>query len=168
VSPLLKRFAWAGLAWLLLLVPAWADGVYKCRKPDGTVGFSDRPCPGADVEQIARGAPKEPEDLRYMTSRCLRLREELRYANREGEADDSARQQLQSRYQRECQTQQRELRERAEQQEAKARRDREFAQCVELRENIRSRRQREAAMTAGERGDLERLVAAFEQRCRSL
>ena len=49
---------------------------------------------------------------------------------------------------------------------ANPRQEREFAQCEELRNNIRSRRLREAEMNAGERADLERLAAAFEQRCR--
>jgi membrane fusion protein (multidrug efflux system) len=52
--------------------------------------------------------------------------------------------------------------------QAKARQEREFAQCVELRNNLRVRRARQAEMTAGERADLERLAAAFEQRCRGL
>lgn len=162
------RTACAGVMGLLLLVPAWADGVYKCRKSDGTVAFSDRPCPGAESEQITRGVPKEADDGRFLSSRCLRMREQLRRASSDGEADERSIQQLDDRYQRECKTQQHEWRERSEQAEAKAQRERDFAQCVELRDNIRKRRERVASMTAGERGDLQRLEAAFEQRCRGL
>lgn len=182
-----RRTAWAGLALMALLGPAWADGggVYKCRKPDGSVAFSDRPCPEADSVQIARNGPKAPDATQFMSPRCLRLREQLRQAGSDGnEMDEAARQQLDYRYQRDCYAEEqdaqdkvnrllddartRSVQERRALAEAKARQEREFAQCVELRNNIRTRRAREAEMTAGERGDLERLAAAFEQRCRGL
>lgn len=185
MSAQLRRAAWVSLACCLsMMAPAWADGVYKCRKPDGTVAFSDRPCPEADVTQIARGGPKAPEASQFMSSRCLRLREQLRQAGGEGDIDESARQQLDYRYQRDCYAEEqdandkvnrlmedartRSQQERRAMADAKARRDREFAQCVELRESIRTRRLRAASMTAGEHADLERLAAAFEERCRGL
>ncbi|MGM9485299.1 DUF4124 domain-containing protein [Roseateles sp. NT4] len=182
----LSRTAWLGLVLASLFSPAWADGggVYKCRKPDGTVAFSDRPCPEAESTQIARSGPKAPEASQFMSLRCLRLRELLRQAGSENETDESVRQQLEYRYQRECYAEEQEandkvsrlmedarsrsLQERSALAENKARQEREFAQCVELRNNLRSRRAREAEMTAGERADLQRLSAAFDQRCRGL
>jgi hypothetical protein len=184
VKPAL-RAACAGLMLTALLGPAWAEGggVYKCRKPDGTVAFSDRPCPEADSVQIARTGPKAPDASQFMSPRCLRLREQMRQAGGD-DADEAARQQLEYRYQRDCYAEEqdaqekvnrlmedartRSLQERRALAEAKARQEREFAQCVELRNNIRIRRAREAEMTAGERADLERLASAFEQRCRGL
>lgn len=181
---------WAGLALMALMAlmgSTWAEGsgVYKCRKPDGTVAFSDRACPEADSTQIARNGPKAPDATQFMSQRCLRLREQMREANSDGsEADEAARQQLDYRYQRDCYAEEQEaqdkvnrlledarsrsMQERRALAEAKARQEREFAQCVELRNNIRARRAREAEMTAGERADLERLASAFEQRCRGL
>ncbi len=178
------RRGWAALVLLSLAGMAWADGggVYKCRKPDGTTAFSDRPCPEAESTQIARTGPKAPEASQFMSTRCLRLREQLNQANNDGSTDETTRQQLDYRYQRDCYAEEQEANEKVNQlmedarsrslQErravalAKARQEREFAQCVELRNNIRSRRLREAEMNAGERADLERLAAAFEQRCR--
>lgn len=179
----LVRKGWVALALLSLLGTAWADGVYKCRKPDGSTAFSDRPCPEAESTQIARGGPKAPEASQFMSPRCLRLREQLNQASNEG-GDEAQRQQLDFRYQRDCYAEEqdalekinqlmedarnRSLEERRALAENKARQQREFAQCVELRNNLRARRARQAEMTAGERADLERLAAAFEQRCRSL
>ncbi|WP_457442601.1 DUF4124 domain-containing protein [Roseateles sp. P5_E4] len=180
------RLAWAALAVLALTGMARAEGagVYRCRKPDGTTAFSDRPCPEADSTQIARLGPKAPEASQFMSPRCLRLREQLNQAGSDGGADESTRQQLDYRYQRDCYAEEqdanekvnqlmedvrnRSLQERRALAQAKARQEREFAQCVELRNSLRARRAREAEMTAGERGDLERLAAAFEQRCRGL
>ncbi|WP_457352469.1 DUF4124 domain-containing protein [Roseateles sp. P5_D6] len=182
----LVRTGWTAWALLSLLGPAWADGggVYKCRKPDGTVAFSDRPCPEAESTQIARNGPKAPDASQFMSPRCLRLREQVRQAGGDSEMDESTRQQLDYRYQRDCYAEEqdanekvnqlmedvrnRSLQERRALAQAKARQEREFAQCVELRNSLRARRAREAEMTAGERGDLERLAAAFEQRCRGL
>lgn len=179
----LGRRCLAALALLLLAGAARADGVYRCRKADGSTAFSDRPCPEAESTQIARGGPKAPDASQFMSPRCLRLREQLRQAG-EGEVDESGRQQLDYRYQRDCYAEEqdanekinelledarsRSLEERRAMAEAKARQQREFAQCVELRNNLRLRRARQAEMTAGERADLERLAAAFEQRCRGL
>lgn len=180
----MRRAAWAALL-LSLLGPAWAEGggVYKCRKPDGTVAFSDRPCPEAESMQIARNGPKAPDASQFMSPRCLRLREQLNQAGGDGSTDEATRQQLDYRYQRDCYAEEqdanekvnqlmedarsRSLQERHALAEAKARQQREFAQCVELRNNLRARRARQAEMTAGERADLERLASAFEQRCRS-
>lgn len=119
-----------------------------------------------------------------MSPRCLRLREQVRQAGGDSEMDESTRQQLDYRYQRDCYAEEqdanekvsqlmedarsRSLQERRALAEAKARQQREFTQCVELRNNLRARRAREAEMTPGERGDLERLEAAFDQRCRGL
>lgn len=182
----LARAGWAVLAWLLLLGPAWAQGggVYKCRKPDGSTAFSDRPCPEAESTQIARNGPKAPEASQFMSPRCVRLREQLNQAGGEGGIDETTRQQLDYRYQRDCYAEEQEANEKVSQimedtrtralqqrralAETKARQDLEFAQCVELRNNLRARRQRQDSMTAGERADLERLSAAFEQRCRGL
>ncbi|PTT87650.1 hypothetical protein DBR42_11280 [Pelomonas sp. HMWF004] len=58
--------------------------------------------------------------------------------------------------------------ERRLQEEARARRERDVEQCAELRESLRLRRQRESQLTPGERGDLQRLAATYEQRCRRL
>ncbi|KQV53457.1 hypothetical protein ASC95_12035 [Pelomonas sp. Root1217] len=180
----LARAGWAALALVSLVGTARADGggVYKCRKPDSTVVFSDRPCPEAESTQIARAGPKAPEASQFMSPRCLRLREQLRQG--EGDMDEGMRQQLDYRYQRDCYAEEQEandkvsrlmedvrtrsMQERRALAEAKARQEREFAQCVELRTSLRARRAREAEMTAGERADLERLSAAFEQRCRGL
>lgn len=173
------------LALLALTGAAWAQGgVYKCRKPDGTIAFSDRPCPEADVTQIARTGPKPPEASQFMSPRCLRLREQLNQTSNDSSTDEALRQQLDYRYQRECYAEEQEandkvnqlmeearnrsLQERRALAQAKARQEREFAQCVELRNNIRTRRLREGEMNAGERADLERLVVAFDQRCRGL
>lgn len=181
---ILARSGWAVLALLSLAGAAWADGVYKCRRPDGGTAFSDRPCPEAESTQIARSGPKAPEASQFMSPRCLRLREQLNQANSgEGGFDESTRQQIDFRYQRDCYAEEqdanekvsqlledartRSLEERRALAEAQARQQREFAQCVELRNNLRARRARQAEMTAGERADLERLAAAFEQRCRS-
>lgn len=182
---ILGRNRWAVLALLLAMGTAWADGggVYKCRKPDGTTAFSDRPCPEAESTQIARSGPKAPEASQFMSPRCLRLREQLNQASNEG-GDEALRQQLDFRYQRDCYAEEQEANEKVSQlledartrsleerravAENKARQQREFAQCVELRNNLRTRRARQAEMTAGERADLERLAAAFEQRCRGL
>lgn len=182
-----SRIGWA-LLLLSLVGAARADGggVYKCRKPDGAVAFSDRPCPEAEstqVTQIARSGPKPPEASQFMSPRCLRLREQLNQAGNEG-GDEALRQQLDYRYQRDCYAEEqdanekvgqlledarnRSLEERRALAETKARQQREFAQCVELRNNLRARRARQAEMTAGERADLERLAAAFDQRCRGL
>jgi hypothetical protein len=180
-----RRAGWAGLVLASLLGTAWAEGsVYKCRKPDGTVAFSDRPCPEAESTQIARSGPKAPEASQFMSPRCLRLREQLNQAGSDGNTDESTRQQLDYRYQRDCYAEEqdandkvsqlmedartRSLQERRALAEAKVRQQREFAQCVELRNNLRARRARQAELTAGERADLERLEAAFEQRCRGL
>jgi len=180
----LARAGWAALALWSLLGPAWADGVYKCRKPDGSTAFSDRPCPEAESTQIARNGPRAPEASQFMSPRCLRLREQLNQAGGDGSTDEATRQQLDYRYQRDCYAEEqdanekvsqlledarsRSLQERRALAEAKARQELEFAQCVELRNNLRARRARQAEMTAGERADLQRLAAAFEQRCRGL
>ncbi|MDR7269924.1 uncharacterized protein YaiL (DUF2058 family) [Pelomonas saccharophila] len=182
----LARASWAALALLSLLGSAWADGggVYKCRKPDGTVAFSDRPCPEADSTQIARSGPKAPDASQFMSPRCLRLREQLNQAGSDGSTDEATRQQLDYRYQRDCYAEEQEANEKVHQlleearnrsleerqllAENKARQRLEFSQCVELRNNLRARRARQAEMNAGERADLERLSAAFDQRCRGL
>lgn len=182
----LARLAWAVLALLALTGTARADGagVYKCRKPDGTTVFSDRPCPEAESTQIARSGPKAPEASQFMSPRCLRLREQLNQAGNDGSTDEATRQQLDFRYQRDCYAEEQDANEKVNQlledartqslqerralAEAKARQQREFTQCVELRNNLRARRLREAEMNAGERADLERLSAAFDQRCRGL
>jgi hypothetical protein len=181
----LVRAGWAALALSSLwLGTAWADGVYKCRKPDGATAFSDRPCPEVESTQIVRTGPKAPEASQFMSPRCLRLREQLNQASNESSGDEGLRQQLDFRYQRDCYAEEqdamekvsqlledarnRSLEERRALAENKARQQREFAQCVELRNNLRARRARQAEMTAGERADLERLSAAFEQRCRGL
>ena len=180
------RAAWGLLALLTLVGEARADGagVYKCRKPDGSTAFSDRPCPEAESTQIARNGPKAPEASQFMSPRCLRLREQLNQAGNDGSTDEATRQQLDYRYQRDCHAEEQEanekvyqlmedartrsLEERQALAENKARQRREFAQCVELRNNLSARRARQAEMNAGERADLERLSAAFDQRCRNL
>lgn len=182
----LSRAASAALALLVLAGAARAEGagVYKCRKADGTLAFSDRPCPQADSTQIARLGPRAPEASQFMSPRCVRLREQLNHAGNDGSLDEVTRQQLDYRYQRDCYAEEQEANEKVNQlmedartlslqerravAQAKARQEREFAQCVELRNNLRIRRLREAEMNAGERADLERLSAAFDQRCRSL
>ena len=182
----LGHAALAALTLLALAGTAGAEGagVYKCRKADGTVAFSDRPCPEADSTQIARLGPKAPEASQFMSPRCVRLREQLNHVGSDGSFDEATRHQLDYRYQRDCHAEEQEANEKVSQlledararsleerraaAEHKARQQREFAQCVELRNNLRMRRARQAEMTAGERADLERLAAAFEQRCRSL
>ncbi len=128
----LVRAGLAGLAGLAVLGPAWGDAVYKCRQTDGTVVFSDRPCPGVDAS-LAKGT--EDKAVRRVVT-----------------DEDRARA----------------SEERRLQEEARVRRERDVEQCAELRESLRLRRLREAQLTPGERGDLQRLSATYEQRCRRL
>jgi hypothetical protein len=177
-----------GLLWLTGLMlwtppsPAQSPSVFKCKGSDGSSYFSDRACPAGEEmavkRELATSASLSLNLDRYMSARCLRLRDALRNSGEDG----AKRQYFDEEYQQHCAAEEQEIRERFRQQaqdayersrqerrlvaEAKERRALEKSQCVELGSIIRAKREKLDSMTAGERLDYERSVSAFEQRCK--
>lgn len=174
---------------LLMLWAPWCHAeIFKCKHPDGTTYFSDRPCAGGAVLPTQNAQPRaeasDDEPLPPPSAECQRLRAVLTRLQRTEPYDAPERARVQDSYESRCRQPEQAARERArlhaykaaklreeEQQRAEVERERratEHAQCMELGGIIRAKRRKLSSMSPGERSDFERSSSAFDQRCKGV
>jgi hypothetical protein len=147
----------------------------------GMVGPSERRQEYANSSTNTPSVGKAPEHLAYLSPECAQLNDAIRTAPARGLKYDVIGE-LQNEYRRKCsddernayqQLSQQKRGERdarqsqmnAQQQQAtEAARNRE--QCGELLRILTAKRRQEAGMTPGEKADLQRFQANYEQRCK--
>lgn len=147
----------------------------------GTVGPSERRQDYANSSTTSTSVGKSPEHQAYLSPECAQLNDAIRTAPARGLKYDVIGN-LQNEYRRKCsedernayqQLNQQKRDERdarqsqinAQQQQAtEAARNRE--QCSELLRILSTKRRQEATMTPGEKTDLQRFQASYEQRCK--
>lgn len=126
---------------------------------------------------------KAPEHQSYLSAECASLNDAIRTARTRGVGYETQ-QDLRDEYRRKCIEEEREahkqLREaekqrrteaneqRVAQQQQRAQATATLEQCREMGRIVAERRKRLDTLTAGERGDFERFLANFSERCKGL
>jgi hypothetical protein len=197
----------AGLAILLagaaLPAAAQAQGMHQCTSASGQTWWSRTPCPagpssasttlrqyGPVPERSANAVrPVSPglqgranEHTQYLGAECARIADAIRTGPSRGVSSAVVRD-LRAEYQKKCQDEDQEARQKAwneekrERTERKAARDAEqtaradaarvAAQCDEMLSALSAKRRRADTLTPGERDDLARFQARYDERCKA-
>lgn len=154
-----------------------------CPAPGGTVLRKFGPVPERPTFQTPRrlGDPRPAEaHVQYLSVECARISEGIRTGPSRG-VSSSVIAELRQEYQRKCQDDDNEARNQARQDEkrvrderkaarkseqmAKADQARQSAQCDEMLRTLAGKRRRLETLTPGERDDLARFQARYDERC---
>lgn len=133
------------------------------------------------VRMPAPGTPRAEDHVGFLGVECAELSEGIRtgpargirgdtlaelmqtYRRKCAEEDNTARQRVSERHSREAQQRRAE---KSAEQETRSRAIAEEERCFELLRILHAKRQREASMSEGQRSDLQRSAAAYQERCK--